>query len=128
MTPSARLTNVNLLVENVDRARAFYLGAFGLSVDERRSAPPHMLILGEGVTISLKTADTEEPGKARGPGDTELGFETDDLEAVRAAILAHGGQAGEIQSLGFGRTFDARDPDGHPLSVFTLSPENRGEE
>ncbi len=120
MTPSARLANVNLLVEDPERARAFSLGAFGLIMDERRSAPPHMLILGSGVTLNFKTARTEEAGKARGPGDTELGFETPDLEGARDAVLALGGQAGPIREYGFGRSFDAHDPDGHPLSVYTL--------
>lgn len=120
------LSNVNLLVRDVGRARRFYAGAFGLVTDERRSAPPTMLIVGAGgCTLSLKDLATEDPAKRAGPGDIELGFETDDLDAVWAAVLAWGGEADPIVQLGFGRTFDARDPDGHHLSVYSLSPENR---
>lgn len=126
--PSAWLRNVNLLVADVDRARRFYAGVFGLPVDERRSAAPAMLILdtGGGATLSLKDRATEEAGKVAGPGDVELGFETDDLDAVHRALSAWGVPLTPIAEQGFGRTFDARDPDGHHLVVYTLAFENRG--
>lgn len=128
MTPSkssARLNNINLLVNDVERSRRFYQEVFGLNLDERRSAAPAMLLETGGCSLSLKDRATEDPDKVAGPGDTELGFETDDLEAVHAALQGFGVPVTPILSLGFGRTFDAQDPDGHHLVVYTLSPENR---
>ena len=124
--PRTRLGNLNLLVSDVARSQRFYEEVFGLLTDQRRSAPPAMLILeASGCTLSLKDQATEESGKLAGPGDIELGFEADDLEAVHAALVAWGLAPGPVQSLGFGRTFDALDPDGHHLVVYTLSRENR---
>lgn len=125
-TSAARLSNVNLLVRDVARARAFYERAFSLVMDARRSAPPHMLILAApGCTLSLKAEETEDPAKREGPGSVELGFETEDLEGVHATLTQLGAFVTPIQEQGFGRTFDARDLDGHHLVVYTLSPENR---
>lgn len=126
MISRARLGNVNLLVADVARAQHFYERAFGLVMDASRSAPPHMLILGApGCTLSLKAAQTEDVGKRTGPGSVELGFETQELEAVHAALTELGAFVRAIEDQGFGRTFDARDLDGHHLVVYTLSPENR---
>ncbi|MEW6422138.1 MAG: VOC family protein [Deinococcota bacterium] len=128
MTPTsaARLSNVNLLVRDVARAQDFYTRAFGLELDLRRSAPPSMLILkAVGCTLSLKAVETEDPDKRAGPGSVELGFETEDLEAVHAALTELGAFVTPIQEQGFGRTFDARDLDGHHLVVYTLRLENR---
>jgi predicted enzyme related to lactoylglutathione lyase len=124
-TPLTRLSNVNLLVADVPRARDFYSRSFGLALDERRSAPPSMLLLASaGCTLSLKDRATE-PEKVAGPGSVELGFETDQLDEVYARVRAFGVFTGEIVEQGFGRTFDAHDPDGHHLTVYTLRPENR---
>lgn len=125
--PRATLHNINLLVSDPDLSRRFYQQVFGLRLDERRSAPPAMLILhgAAGTTLSLKARDTEDAGKLAGPGDTELGFATDDLEGCHAALAAFGVPASPIIQLGFGRTFDAQDPDGHHLAVYSLAPENR---
>lgn len=122
-TPRATVTlrNINLLVQDVDRSRRFYETVLGLVLDARRSVPPAMLILQtEGCTLSLKDRATEEAEKLAGPGDVELGFETADLDAVHVAMTAFSVTVTPITELGFGRTFDANDPDGHHLVVYTL--------
>ncbi|GGR15636.1 VOC family protein [Deinococcus ruber] len=121
------LSNLNLLVTNVEVSQRFYEQALGLTLDVRRSAPPAMLILqtASGCSLSLKDAQTEAAEKRAGPGDIELGFETQDLDTVHAALQTFGVMVTEIQEQGFGRTFDARDPDGHHLVIYTLHPENR---
>ena len=123
---AARLSNINLLVQDTATSQRFYQEVFGLIADERRSAAPSMLILqGPGCTLGLKDRATEEADKVSGPGDVELGFETADLDAVYRALGDWDVKRTPIQTLGFGRTFDAQDPDGHHLVVYTLSAENR---
>ena len=129
MTPTSKavyLRNINLLVTDTERSRRFYEGVLGLTLDERRSALPAMVILQApgDCTLSLKDVTTEEPGKARGPGDVELGFETEALDEVHAAMTEFGVQVTPIVEQGFGRTFDAHDPDGHHVVVYTLRREN----
>ncbi|WP_027481609.1 VOC family protein [Deinococcus pimensis] len=123
LTGPAALRNVNLLVSDVDRSRRFYAEVFGLAVDTRRSAPPAMLILSApgACTLSLKDRATEEPHKLAGSGDVELGFETNDVDGCHAAASAFGVTVGEVRELGFGRTFDLLDPDGHHLVVYALT-------
>lgn len=124
--PRARLHNVNLLVADVQRSGQFYGEVLGLTLDARRSAPPAMLLLrGGALSLSLKDRATEAPYKLAGPGDVELGFEVDDPDALHAALRASGVPVGEVVEQGFGRTFDAQDPDGHHLVFYALKPENR---
>jgi predicted enzyme related to lactoylglutathione lyase len=103
--------NVDLSVSDVACSLEFYRQVLDFA-DTPESAPPHMLILatpGGGCTISLHQTGTRG-GRPVQPGSTELGFETDDLEAVRSRFL----------TFGFGESFEAKDPDGYAISVYKL--------
>lgn len=113
--------NVDLSVSDVARSLEFYREVLGFA-DTSESAPPHMLILASpdgGCTVSLHQTGTRG-GRPVNPGSTELGFETDDLEGVRARFLAFGLTPAEIQTFGFGSSFDAKDPDGYEIIVYKL--------
>lgn len=111
--------NVDLAVSNVQRSLEFYTTVLDLH-DTPDSAPPSMLILSTGAcSISLHQMGTQG-GRPVQPGSTELGFETDDLEGARARFVTFGLEPGQVQSFGFGSSFDARDPDGYAISVYKM--------
>ncbi|GGQ98947.1 VOC family protein [Deinococcus ruber] len=110
------LTNLTLAVLDPERSRRFYMTAFGLT-ETRRSAPGMaMLEVGNGVTLLFQ--DHQASSAAPTPGGVELGFEVDDVENTRHTLLALGAEVGDVQTMGWGGGFDARDPDGHALTVF----------
>ena len=110
------LTNLTLAVLDPERSRRFYMTAFGLT-ETGRSAPGMALLeVGNGVTLLLQ--DAQASSAAPTPGGVELGFEVEDVEAARHTLLALGAEVGEVQTMGWGGGFDARDPDGHALTIF----------
>jgi predicted enzyme related to lactoylglutathione lyase len=113
------LKNIDLSVADVARSMRFYGEVMGMA-DMPQSAPPHMMILqAGGVTLSLHQTGTQG-GKPVQPGSTELGFECDDLEAMRGRMLEAGARCEPVREYGFGSSFDATDPDGYRLSVYKL--------
>ena len=113
------LKNIDLSVSDVKRSLEFYTQILGMS-DTPQSAPPQMMILAAGgATLSLHQTGTEG-GKPVQPGSSELGFECDDLEGLRAKLIGAGVWVGELREYGFGSSFDAKDPDGYALSVYKL--------
>ncbi len=132
---TAVLSNINLFVRDIAVSRRFYLfvrdiavsrrfyvEVIGLTEDERMSAPPSFvgLLAGDNVTISLQ--DASAPGFAPSSGGSEsveIGFAVDDVEAVRARLVAWGaGDVSAVQQMGWGEAVDARDPDNHRLTIF----------
>ena len=113
------LKNVDLSVHNVARSLEFYTLVLDMT-DTPDSAPPQMLILSAGsVTLSLHQTGTQG-GRPVQPGSVELAFQCDDLEVAHARFLSFGLEAGEVTQYGFGSNFEARDPDGYAISVYTL--------
>ena len=110
------LSNLTLVVADVGRSRAFYTRVFGLT--ETADSAPGMALLdaGNGLTLLLQPPEAVKVSPL--PGGVELGFEVEDLETTRARLLALGAEVGEPVQMGWGGGFDARDPDGHALSVF----------
>lgn len=116
-----RLSNINLIVRDVYASKTFYTTLLGLTEPDERDGPPTMALLyAGGCTISLQ--DAEAIGLAGGPAaGIEIGFEVDDVDATWRAMKAAGADVrGEPVSQSFGRTFDARDPDGHSLVIFRM--------
>jgi predicted enzyme related to lactoylglutathione lyase len=114
------LGNINLFVSDIERTRRFYLDVVGLAEDEERShAPSFYLLDAGGCTITLQ--DRSAPGAAFDSGNSiELGFAVDDLEGTRSHLQAWGARVSEIQQMGWGRGFDAVDPDGHRLTFYRM--------
>ena len=120
----ARIRNINLLVRDVFAAKTFYTTVLGLAEPDERGGPPTMALLRAGdCTISLQDAAAMglEPAACDG---IELGFEVEDVDAAWRAMQAAGAEVlGEPVDQSFGRTFDARDPDGHRLVIFHMQHE-----
>ncbi|KPV47076.1 hypothetical protein SE17_42770 [Kouleothrix aurantiaca] len=120
----ARISNINLLVRDVQAAKTFYTTVLGLAEPDERGGPPTMaLLLAGGCTISLQDAEAMGQAPAACEG-IELGFEVEDVDAAWRAMRAAGVEVlGAPVDQSFGRTFDARDPDGHRLVIFHMKGE-----
>ncbi len=112
------LGNINLFVRDVAAAKRFYKDVMSLLEDEARSQPPSFALFKAG-GCSLTLQDGTVQGAALGEAaSVELGFVTDDVDAVRQRLLAAGAEVGEVQQMGWGGGFDARDLNGHRLTVY----------
>lgn len=114
------LSNVNLYVRNMERAKQFYTDVLGLVEDSQRSfLPTFILFNAGGCTLTLQ--DSSAPGAVFGKADSiELGFAVDDVEAVRSRLQAQGITVTEIQQMGWGSGFDTVDPEGHRLTIYRM--------
>lgn len=115
-----RLGNINLFVRDIERARRFYAEVIGLSEDTERSAAPSFYLLNAGeATITLQDGAT--PGADFGVGTSvELGFAVENVEAAAEKLRAFGAEMGATQQMGWGTAIDARDPDGHRITLYTM--------
>ncbi len=101
-----------LSVANVGRSIAFYRDMLGFEATGQavESGPAR---------IELVTTDTapDSTGIPRPRGSAILFFETDDVAALRAAVLARGGKPSELEKANWikMRMFEIDDPDGHVL-------------
>lgn len=114
-----RLATINLQVANPERSKRFYLDVLGMAEDARRSHPPAFVYLrSDGCDVTIAT-----PPEATGadPSRTiELGFEVDDLAAMKAHLSALGIPDYREESMGWGRALELRDPDGHRVLVYSF--------
>ncbi|MBZ9713192.1 VOC family protein [Deinococcus multiflagellatus] len=110
------LCTLTLAVRDPQASRAFYQAAFGLK-DAPQAAPGFvMLVAGTDLTLILQPHAAS--GAAPQPGGAELGFAVPDVAAACATLRALGAVVGEVQRMGWGEAADARDPDGHALTLF----------
>ncbi|GHF45906.1 catechol 2,3-dioxygenase-like lactoylglutathione lyase family enzyme [Deinococcus metalli] len=115
MSGRGQLRNVTLAVRDPAASRTFYHSVFGLP-DSPRASPGFVMLDAGGVTLIFQPPGAG--GAAAEPGGVELGFAVPDVTATRDALLAAGAQVGELQRMGWGEALDARDPDGHALTVY----------
>lgn len=131
-----RLAIVTLFVRDIATARDFYVDKLGFEVVENASSDDFITLstAGPGL-IGLQAISggnqreskdlpdtTAELGVTGAPGSVEVGFEVDDVDAVYRDWQAKGvNLTSEPSDLSFGRGFDARDPEGHRLSVFKFA-------
>jgi predicted enzyme related to lactoylglutathione lyase len=107
-----------LYVDDVAASVAFY-GA--LLCDQPIEASPTfaMFALPGGSRLGLWSRATVEPSAEAPSGGGELAFTADDVDAVYADWRGRGRDIAQPPTdMDFGRTFVARDPDGHRLRVF----------
>jgi catechol 2,3-dioxygenase-like lactoylglutathione lyase family enzyme len=112
----------HLSVADLERSVAFYRDVLGFEV--------HLVPTVDGVPATVEavrgpariqfgTQDTayDSTGQPRPRGAAILFFETDDVEAMRAAVRAGGGAPSELENVNWikMRMFAIRDPDGHTL-------------
>ncbi len=128
-----RVGIVTLFVRDLAAAREFYVAKLGFQVVEQASTDNFItLATADRCLIGLQqqaAPNRSSPGRLPDslsedelvgtPGSVELGPEVEDVDAVWRAWQASGvNLTSQPADLSFGRGFDARDPEGHRLSVF----------
>ncbi|MGH7676711.1 MAG: VOC family protein [Gemmatimonadales bacterium] len=112
----------HLAVADVDRSIAFYRDVLGFDarpVPAGDGVPAAVEALSGPARIQLDRRDEayDSTGQRRPRGSAILFFQTDDVAAMRNAVLARGGAASELEKVNWikMRIFQIRDPDGHVL-------------
>jgi uncharacterized glyoxalase superfamily protein PhnB len=112
----------HLSVADIDRSLTFYRDVLGFHV-RRIAAGDGVPAVAEAVSgparIQLSMGDEayDSTGEQRPRGSAILFFQTDDVAALRGAVLARGGKPSELEKANWikMRVFEVRDPDGHTL-------------
>jgi predicted enzyme related to lactoylglutathione lyase len=125
--PAARLSHGFVFVKHLEPMIRFYEGAFGM-ICRRSSHDGYVLMEApDGAGVALHTlpppiADQirlTQPPCWRDNTAYKLCFATDDLEGLRAAIVAHGGQAKEPWAWEGTRFCECTDPEGNVVQILT---------
>ena len=125
---SAKLGLLMLLVEDLPGAKAFYTENLGLEVVAEFSGDDFVLLRSGsgGTNIALQDATKQTYGVPLAHGGIIAGFEVEDADAVYQQWKAKSIEImGEVFDMGAGRSFTARDPEGHYIQVFHLYPQVR---
>lgn len=116
------LNFIILYIRDMEKAKTFYTEALGLSVVEAISSPTFITLRTVGgASIGLQDRATSKlpPALQKEPGDVELSFEVEDVDATWKSWKEKGVEiVTEPMDLPFGRYFLARDCEGHYLSAF----------
>ena len=121
-----RLAHVFVFTSDLERMAAFYAGALGLRREDGADAGFVIMRAASGADVALhqipphiaETITIASPPEWREDTALKFCFETDDLAALRAAIVAHGGQAKEPWSWGGTEFCECTDPEGNVLQIF----------
>ena len=108
-----------LSVRDLGQARKFYSEQLGNPVVKEMSDDHFVVVaLSNGGLVGLSQL---APGKTVQPGAVEIGLEVPDVDAAWSDWQAQGiTGTTEPADTDFGRSFDAHDPDGNPLSIYQL--------
>ena len=124
---NVKLASINLQVADPDRSKRFYLDAMGMAEDARRSHPPSFVYLkSEGCDLTLASFP-DSPG-AEPSRTMELGFEVDDIRAMKARLASLGLGDVREESMGWGEALELRDHDGHRVPRHGDASIGRGEQ
>ena len=125
---SSQLGLLMLLVKDIARAKAFYTEYLGLEVVQEFSGDDFVLLRSRsgGTNIALQDATKETYGVPLAHGGIIPGFAVEDADAVYQQWKAKSVElVSEVFDMGAGRSFTARDPEGHYIQVFHLYPQIR---
>jgi catechol 2,3-dioxygenase-like lactoylglutathione lyase family enzyme len=115
----AKLATINLQVADPQQSKRFYMDALGMIEDARRSHPPTFVYLrSDGCDVTLATP--QEASGARPSRTIELGFEVNDIAAMRAHLSALGLSDYSEESMGWGEALELRDSDGHRVVIYSF--------
>jgi catechol 2,3-dioxygenase-like lactoylglutathione lyase family enzyme len=118
-----KLELVILPVSDVDRAKAFYVDQFGFNADHDHTVSDEIRFVqltppGSACSIAVGRGLVQgEPGSVKG-----LQVVVDDVEAVRAELVARGAPVSEVDDQAWGRFVYLSDPDGNSWAVQQLPP------
>ena len=119
------LNFVILYTRDMDKVKAFYTEALGLTVVEALSSPTFVTLSSVGgamIGLQDSSASRLPPGKETQPGSVELSFEVEDVDATWKRWQDHGVKlVAEPIDLPFGRYCLAQDPEGHYLSAYRFA-------
>lgn len=121
----AKLATVNLEVTDIDRSKRFYRDVLGMNEDDRRShAPDFVYLRSPGCDVTLASP----PGSVGAtPSHTiEIGFEVDNIAAMRDHLCALGIRSYRQELMGWGEALELRDPDGHRVLVYSFERRDAG--
>lgn len=125
--PTARLSHGFVFVKHLEPMIRFYEGAFGMTPERSSDAGFVRMQAAGGAGIALHTVPAAiaariqltSPPAWRDDTAYKLCFATDDLDGLRAAILAHGGQAKDPWAWEGTRFCECTDPEGNVVQIFT---------
>jgi predicted enzyme related to lactoylglutathione lyase len=127
--PTTRLTHGFVFVRDLEQMATFYAGAFGMRRENSADAGFVIMRASAGADVAIhrlpphiaEQVRIDDPARWRDDTAYKLCFETDDLAAQRALILAHGGQAKEPWSWGGIDFCECADPEGNVVQIFRRS-------
>jgi predicted enzyme related to lactoylglutathione lyase len=125
---SSHLGLLMLLVSDVPSAKAFYTDYLGLEAVPEFSSAEFVLLRSHsgGTNIALQDATKETYGVPLVHGGIIPGFEVEDADLFYQQWKSKSVEIlGEVTDMGAGRTFTAKDPEGHYIQVFHLYPQVR---
>jgi catechol 2,3-dioxygenase-like lactoylglutathione lyase family enzyme len=114
-----KLASINLQVVAPQRSKRFYVDVLGMVEDTRRSHPPTFVYLrSDGCDVTL--AAPQESYGAQPSSTIELGFEVEDIAAMRSHLSARGIPDYREESMGWGEALELRDDDGHRVVIYSF--------
>ena len=114
-----KLASINLQVIDPQRSKGFYVDVLGMIEDPRRSHPPTFVYLrSDGCDVTLATP--QESGGAQPSPTMELGFEVEDIAAMKSHLSARGIRDHREEAMGWGRALELRDFDGHRVVIYSF--------
>jgi predicted enzyme related to lactoylglutathione lyase len=123
--PTSRLAHAFVFVSDLERVAAFYTGAFGMRREQSSEPGFVMMRATSGADIAIHSLPPHiaaeisvNPPSWRDQTAYKICFETDDVDAQRAAILAHGGLAKEPWSWEGTDFCECTDPEGNVVQIF----------
>jgi predicted enzyme related to lactoylglutathione lyase len=122
----ARLAHAFVFASDLDRLAAFYAGVFGMRRESSSDPGFVMMRAGAGADVAIhrlppaiaEQVRVEDPPQWREETAYKICFETDDLPAQPAVILAHRGQAKEPWSWEGTDYCECTDPEGNVVQIF----------
>jgi predicted enzyme related to lactoylglutathione lyase len=113
---------VIIYVQDVQKSTDFYTGVIGLSVIEDQSGPNFVMLMpSQGPMLGLENSTLLPAGQAKPAGSVEIGFSVEDVDATFKQWKDCGvTMLEDPEDKPFGRSFLAKDPDGHYLTVYRL--------
>ncbi|HTP08807.1 MAG TPA: VOC family protein [Anaerolineae bacterium] len=111
-----------LRVQNLEQERCFYHEALGFPIDEANSEPNFIMLKTAGPAWLALEDVSGQASKAAPAGGVEIGLVVDNVDQVWQELKTKGvNLLTEPQDMPFGRSFEARDPEGHCLTIYKPS-------